>query len=80
MNTRENNPFMENRREVLRTGLRCGGVLALGGIATLLGWRSVRGDCVKSSPCGACPLFSGCNLPKDHEVKHPRSKLPNDHG
>jgi hypothetical protein len=57
-------PAMKSRREILRTWARGGGLLALGGIATVLGWRSVRGTCPRSHPCGGCPLFSGCELPK----------------
>lgn len=60
---------MKHRRVILRDGLRCGGLLALGGIASALGWRSLNGTCLRGSPCGACPLFTGCDLPKANEVK-----------
>jgi hypothetical protein len=54
-----------NRREIMRMGLRGGGLSALALLASALGLRSLRNkDCRKASPCGACPLFAGCDLPK----------------
>lgn len=60
---------MMNRRDILRTGLRGGALLALGGMASMLGWRSLHGTCTRTNPCGACPLFDGCALPKAWDAK-----------
>jgi hypothetical protein len=78
MKTPHHNPVMNQRREVLRASLRFGGLMIVGGIATALGWRSARKPCVRPNPCGACPLFSGCDLPKAVEAKE--SKPTSDHG
>jgi hypothetical protein len=59
------------RRDILRTCLRGGGLLALGGIAAALGWRNPRGTCPRTNPCGGCPLFDGCGLPKAMLSKSP---------
>ena len=69
MKTPHDITVMNQRREVLRASLRFGGLLVLGGIATALGWRSARKPCVRPNPCGACPLFTGCDLPKAVEAK-----------
>lgn len=69
MKTPHDITVMNQRREVLRASLRFGGLLVLGGIATALGWRSSRKPCVRPNPCGACPLFTGCDLPKAVETK-----------
>jgi hypothetical protein len=66
---------MKTRRDFLRASLRCGGLIALGGGASLLGWRSVHGDCVRLSPCGECPLFKGCDLEKALDSK--KTTTPN---
>lgn len=60
---------MIHRRDILRGCLRCGGLLALGGIAASLGWHSQHSHCQRTSPCGGCPLFGGCGLPKALESK-----------
>lgn len=77
MKTPESKPHMIHRREFLRGWLRCGGLLALGGVATVLGWRGSHGKCVRTNPCGGCPLFSGCDLPKANEAK--KHKPTSDH-
>ncbi len=77
MKTPANKSHMIQRREFLRSWMRCGGLLALGGVATLLGWRGAHGKCVRSNPCGGCPLFSGCDLPKANEAK--KNKPTSDH-
>ena len=78
MNAPDPMPTSNHRREILRTCLRGGGLIALGGVASLLGWRSARGNCVRKNPCGACPLFSACDLPKAQDAKTPKPK--SDHG
>ncbi|MEI8036926.1 MAG: hypothetical protein WCJ14_00925 [Verrucomicrobiota bacterium] len=60
---------MHHRRDILRSGLRCGGLLALGGVATALGWRSLGNPCPRANPCGGCPQYSGCELPKARAAK-----------
>jgi hypothetical protein len=60
---------MHQRRDILRGCLRCGGLLALGGIATTLGGRARRNECPRGNPCGGCPGFAGCGLPKALEAK-----------
>lgn len=62
------NPAMTTRREILTRFARWGSLLALGGIAARLGWQS-RGKCDRPSPCGGCPLFAGCALPKAAETR-----------
>ena len=64
-------PIMTNRRDILLNCLRGGALLALGGIASTLGWRSLHGSCPRTNPCGACPLLDGCALPKAHDAKKP---------
>ncbi len=65
---------MIHRREFLRNGLRGGALALLGGAASMLAWRSSRGNCARTHPCGACPLFSGCVLPKAVDAKQPTRK------
>ncbi len=60
---------MKTRRDFLGASLRCGGLIALGGGASLLGWRSLHGNCVRINPCGECPLFDGCDLEKAIDAK-----------
>ena len=64
------------RRDILRTCLRGGGLLALGGIAAALGWRNPRGTCPRTDPCGGCPLFDGCGLPKARDAKNGDAATP----
>ena len=73
MNAKHRSRAMQTRREILLTCARSGGLLALGGAAAMLGWRSLRGACHRSQPCGGCPLFSGCELPKTLENRPPAS-------
>ena len=54
---------MTHRRDILRGCLRCGGLLALGGIAASLGWHCLNGSCQRTNPCGGCPLFDACGVP-----------------
>ena len=61
------NPAMTTRREILTRCARWGSLLALGGIAARLGWNG-GGKCDRPSPCGGCPLFAGCALPKAAET------------
>jgi len=78
MNPRESNSGMSQRRDILRGGLRCGGLLVLGGVASALGWRSLHGQCPRTNPCGGCPLFADCGLPKalDTKSREPMSSKP----
>ena len=69
MNDIHGMPLMHHRRDILRGCLRCGGLLALGGVATALGWRSVHGKCLRTHPCGGCPMFTDCGLPEALEMK-----------
>jgi hypothetical protein len=64
MNEIHGMPGMNHRRDILRGCLRCGGLLALGGVASALGWRGLHGKCLRTGPCGGCPLFSDCGLTK----------------
>ncbi|MEI6675490.1 MAG: hypothetical protein WCO57_09960 [Verrucomicrobiota bacterium] len=64
---------MIHRRDILRGCLRCGGLLALGGGASALGWRSLHGACPRTAPCGSCPQFSACGLPGALEAKSQQS-------
>ncbi|MCX6867282.1 MAG: hypothetical protein NTV46_13870 [Verrucomicrobia bacterium] len=76
MNDIQGIPIMHHRRNILLGGLRCGGLLALGGVASLLGWRSLHGTCLRNDPCGACPLFTACGLPKALDAKTPNPASP----
>ncbi|MEI7908457.1 MAG: hypothetical protein WCK77_02360 [Verrucomicrobiota bacterium] len=76
MNTPESTSAMIQRRDILRGCLRCGGLLALGGVAASLGWHSLHGECQRTNPCGGCPLFDGCGLPKARDVKSQASPDP----
>jgi hypothetical protein len=69
MIARESTCAMHHRREFLRGCLRCGGLLALGGVAAALGGRTQRGECPRDNPCGGCPGLAGCGLPKALETK-----------
>lgn len=79
MNTHESDSPMMPRREMIRGCLRCGGLLALGGVASVLGWRSLHGKCVTNHPCGACPRFIDCDLPKANETKSKSNPPATDH-
>jgi len=61
---------MHKRRDILHGGLRWGGLLVLGGVASALGWRSRDVTCVRTNPCGACPALAGCALPQAHAAKN----------
>ncbi len=74
MSTPESNLPMINRRQILRSCLRGIGLVLLGGIATILGWRGTSSNCLRAHPCGACPLFSGCELPKAIDSKNTTRK------
>lgn len=67
---------MESRREFIRSFARGGGLLAVGGVATLLGWRSIHGNCTESHPCAKCPRFSGCELPQAAATRTPEPTAP----
>ncbi|MCX6874781.1 MAG: hypothetical protein NTW21_13380 [Verrucomicrobia bacterium] len=67
---------MQNRRDILRGCLRGGGLLALAGLASALGWRSLHGKCLRADPCGGCPGFSGCGLPKAMQSKRAGTAHP----
>jgi len=75
MNAHEGIILMTHRRDILRSCLRWSGLFALGGIAASLGWRSRHGQCPRSNPCGGCPAFGECALPKALDTK---SKIPPD--
>jgi hypothetical protein len=53
-----------DRRALLRGSCRWAGLAALGGLAAWLGHRSLDRECTRAGPCGGCPQFSGCGLPK----------------
>ncbi len=61
---------MSGRREVLRNGFRAAGLAGLAGLATVLGLRSRRAkECREVRPCGGCPWFDGCGLPKARQER-----------
>lgn len=60
------------RRELLRRSLRLGGFGAIGGVAALLATRSR--DCTTAGPCGGCPLFKDCALPKAESAKQAQAE------
>ena len=70
---------MLQRRDILRSCLRGGGLLALGGVAALLGTRTLSGSCLRTNPCGGCPLFTGCELPKAKDSKTGGALAPRAH-
>ena len=76
MKPHQSTAVMHHRRDILSCGLRCAGVLALGGVATALGWRSLGSPCSRANPCGDCPEFSGCELPKAAQAKSSASVRP----
>ena len=56
---------MIKRREIMRNGLRVGGLTVLAALAAALGVRRLRQEeCRKMNPCGDCPLLSNCELPR----------------
>lgn len=63
------------RREFLTRYARWGGLAALGAVTARLVWNG-RGTCQSPSPCGACPLFSGCALPKAQAAQSPAAAQP----
>ena len=71
MNEIHSMSIMTQRRDILRICLRGGALLALGGMAATLGWRSRHGSCARTNPCGGCPLLDGCALPKALDAKQP---------
>lgn len=62
---------MQTRRELLRSCARGGALLALGGIVVRLASRRFDGNCVRVLPCGGCPHFTGCELPKAQAQRPP---------
>ena len=66
----ESTSGMNHRRDILRGCLRCGGLLAIGGVASALGWRSLHGNCQQTAPCGVCPLLSACDLPQARDARN----------
>ena len=70
MTADESTIAMFQRREFMRNGLRCGGLLALGGLAAALGWRTLHSRCPRTDPCSGCPLLSECGLPKALDAKN----------
>lgn len=79
MNLMNRNPPVHHRRDILRTCLRCAALLTLGGTAARLGSRGFNQNCVRTQPCGGCPLFSGCSLPKARDAKPPARNAPAHH-
>lgn len=69
MNVTHGMPRMNHRRDILRVGLRCGGLIALGGLAAWLTQRNGHGACLPTHPCGTCPGWPTCDLPKAREAK-----------
>ena len=76
MNGIQGMAIMHHRRDILRGCLRWGGLLVLGGGASLLGWRGARGTCPRGNPCGACPLFTDCRLPGAMDKKNNGAATP----
>lgn len=68
-------PIMNTRREWIVRNARWGGLLVLGGIVARL---AARGDatCELQHPCGACPQFAGCGLPKAKEARPATTTQP----
>jgi len=60
---------MTTRRAILKKSLRWGGLASLAGLTAFLARRSINAECTNSGPCGGCPLFSGCGLPKAESAK-----------
>lgn len=75
MNPLPRSSHMHTRRDWIIKGARWGGLLVLGGIAVRLGWRG-RGACELLHPCGACPQFAGCGLPKARQAQQPPTPRP----
>ena len=67
---------MPTRRTFLNTSLRWGGLGTLAGLAAILAHRSFSRSCTNSGPCGGCPQFSGCGLPKAESAKQSQTKPP----
>ena len=63
-------PKFMKRRELL---LRIGGLAGLGVLGVMLGSRGE--SCERTSPCQACPLRDGCDLP---EARHQKGKEVSD--
>ena len=71
---------MSSRREFLRRCLRNTGLLSLGGLAIGLGANALRREeCHKLNPCGGCPQFKGCDLPRAARAKDAAKDNPPAH-
>ncbi len=58
-----------NRREFLRTCSR-NGFLGLAALLAAFSWHKARGqNCARPTPCGGCPEFADCPLPKALSLK-----------
>lgn len=58
-----NNPAA-TRREFIRGTLRWVSAGAVAGVTGVALVRNAGADCRRPSVCGACPVYSGCDLPK----------------
>jgi len=70
---------MTTRRAILKKSLRWGGLASLAGLTAFLARRSINAECTNSGPCGGCPLFTGCALPKAESAKQSQAKPPYPH-
>jgi len=67
---------MPTRRAILKSSLRWTGLAALGAVTAHLARRSLNAECTVSGPCGGCPQFSGCALPKAKSAQQSKHAPP----
>lgn len=63
------------RREAIHRAFRYGGLATLAGVGGWLGKRSLDRGCPSAGPCGGCPRFEGCALPKAESAKRAGNPL-----
>lgn len=68
---------MKTRRQFLRSTFRGVGLTAIGGLASLLAWRSAHNRCLRINPCDKCSLLDHCDLDQARAAKSP---TPSTHG
>jgi hypothetical protein len=62
-----------SRREFLVSAGRSAALAAIAAVGAVLAWRRLAGkadaDCARRSPCGGCPSFAQCELPRATAAK-----------
>jgi hypothetical protein len=67
------------RREFIQGTLRWVSAGAVAGVTGLALVRNAGAECRRPSVCGACPVYSGCDLPKAESFRRDEAG-DNEHG